>query len=112
MDEQRIAAWIGKSVIIKGDITSSQDLTIDGQVEGRIDLHEHHLIVGVGGGITGEVRARLVTIRGAVIGNITATSKIEILETGSVNGDVTAPSFAMLDGGVLCGKVAIEGVTV
>ena len=101
----RPMACIGKSVIIKGDVTGSEDLAIDGQVEGRIELRDHSLTIGVGAAIKAEVIARTVTVRGAVTGNVTASEKIHIRETGSVDGDISAPRFAMSDGAVLCGSV-------
>lgn len=105
LEERRMTAWIGKAVTITGDVVASEDLIVDGQVEGRIDLRNHHLTVGVGARLRSDVRARIVTVRGAVIGNITASERLEILETGSVEGDVRAPRFMMKDGAQLRGIV-------
>jgi cytoskeletal protein CcmA (bactofilin family) len=101
----RPMACIGKSVVVKGDVSSSEDLAIDGRVEGRIELRGHCLTVGVGAAVTADVIARVVTIRGAITGNVTASEKIHIRETGSVDGNISAPRFAMVDGAVLRGSV-------
>jgi cytoskeletal protein CcmA (bactofilin family) len=98
-------ACIGKSVVIKGDVIGAEDLTIDGQVEGRIELLNHHLTVGVGAAIKAEVIVGTLTLRGAVTGNITASEAVHLRETGSVDGDISVPRLAMSDGAVLCGKV-------
>jgi cytoskeletal protein CcmA (bactofilin family) len=105
LQEQQRIAGIGPSVIIKGDVTSAEDLTIDGRVEGTVTLGGHALSVGVGAAILAELVAKTITISGAVTGTVTAGDKVEIRETGSVNGDIRAPRFAMRDGAVLCGHV-------
>src|ERR1700687_725134 len=88
-DEAPPTACIGKSVVIKGDVIGAEDLTIDGQVEGRIELLNHHLTVGVGAAIKAEVIVRTLTLRGAVTGNITASEAVHLRETGSVDGDIS-----------------------
>lgn len=104
--EPRTTARIGTSVTIKGDVIGAEDLTIDGQVEGTIALGDHTLTVGVGAAIRAELKARAVVISGAITGNVTATERIEIRETGSVNGDITAPRLSVREGAVLGGRVA------
>lgn len=98
-------ARIGKSVTIKGEVISSEDLIVEGYVEGRIDLQGHSLLIGTGGGIHAEIAAQTVIIQGTVTGNVTAREKIEVRETGSVDGDVVAPLIAVFDGAVLHGRV-------
>ena len=73
----------GSTVSIKGEITGAEDLTVDGQVEGRIDLSQHVLTIGPRGRVTAEVVARSVVVQGQVVGNITASERIEIREHGS-----------------------------
>jgi cytoskeletal protein CcmA (bactofilin family) len=104
-DERRVVAWVGKSVIFKGDLISSEDMTIDGRVEGTIELRDHALTIGPDADIRANVIARAVTILGAVTGTITASERIDIGETGSVEGDITCPRLAMADGSVLHGRV-------
>jgi cytoskeletal protein CcmA (bactofilin family) len=106
--ERRTAAWIGKSVFIKGELVSDEDLTIDGRIEGTIALGDHCLTVGVGAAIQADLTAHTLIISGAVTGNVTATERIEILETGSVDGDITTPRLAVRDGAVLRGRIDVE----
>ena len=98
-------ACIGKSVVVKGEVISSEDLVVDGHVEGRIDLQGHGLTVGASGGVRAEIAATRVTIYGSVTGNITATEKVEVKETGSVDGDITAPKIAVSEGATLRGRI-------
>jgi cytoskeletal protein CcmA (bactofilin family) len=108
-DERRIAAWISKTVVVTGHVVCFEDLTIDGRVEGTIELGDHSLTIGVGAGVKANLVARRITIGGTVTGNVLATDKVDLLATGSVEGDVTAPVFAMADGAVLTGKVDAQG---
>ena len=103
--ERRTSAWIGKSVFIKGDVISAEDLTIDGRVEGTIALADHCLTVGVGAAIQADLTGHTLIISGAVTGNVTATERIEIRETGSVEGDIAAPRLTVRDGAVLRGRI-------
>lgn len=105
IEERRVVAWVGKSVVFKGDLISSEDMTIDGRVEGTIELRNHSLTIGPDAHIQADIVARTVTVLGAVVGTITADDKIFIRETGSVDGDVLAPRLAMADGAVLKGRV-------
>ncbi len=109
IDERRIAAWIGKALSIEGRITSRENLTIDGQVEGTIELGEHSLTIGVGAAVTADLTAKSITISGAVTGNIVATDRVDLQATGSVDGDIAAPRLFMADGAVIRGKVEIRG---
>jgi cytoskeletal protein CcmA (bactofilin family) len=99
------AAGIGKSVVIKGDVIGSEDLTIDGRVEGRIELRGHSLLIGPNAKVRAQVVARTITIMGAVTGHITASDKVDIRTAGSVEGDIDAPKVAMADGAHLCGRI-------
>lgn len=100
------SAWIGKSVIVKGDVIASEDLTIDGRVEGTIEVGAHGLTIGVGAAVLADLVARVITISGSVTGNVTATERVDLRATGSVDGDVTTPRLAMDEGAVLHGEVA------
>mgnify|MGYP000856286467 FL=1 len=96
---------VGKSVVIEGEVNGSEDLTIEGQVDGKIELRQHMLTIGPNGRITAEVFAKSVVILGAVIGNVTATEKVNIRESGSVDGDITAPRVAIAEGAHFRGNV-------
>lgn len=105
VDERRLACWIGKSILIRGDVVSSGDLVIDGQVEGTIDLGDHSLTIGPGASVTADLLAKTVTISGKVKGNVTGMTRVELKATGSIEGDVTAPKFVMDEGASISGKV-------
>jgi len=81
---------IGKSVIIKGELSGSEDLTIEGHVEGRIDLKDNVLTIGPNGKIKAEVFAKAVVVLGEVTGNVTASEKVDIRDNGSVDGDIAS----------------------
>src|SRR5262245_11579553 len=78
VDERRATAWIGQSVVIEGRITSSQDLRIDGKVEGTIEVGDHLLTVGAGAAVKANLVARSILISGAVVGNVTATERLDL----------------------------------
>ena len=104
-EERRVTAWVGKSVIFKGELVSSEDMAIDGRVEGSIDVRGHTLTIGPDADIRATIQAGTVTVLGAVSGKITAEQKVEIRPSGSVEGDITSPRLAMADGAVLRGRV-------
>src|SRR3954464_15472071 len=104
-DERRKAAWIGGSILVKGDVVSTEDLMIDGQVQGTIELGDHSLTIGPGATIVADLVAKDVTISGKVQGNVMGSAKVELKSTGKVEGDITAPKFVMEDGAGLSGKV-------
>jgi cytoskeletal protein CcmA (bactofilin family) len=108
-DERRTAAWIGKALRIEGRITSAENLTIDGQVQGTIELGEHSLTIGAGAAVTADLAAKSIVIGGRVIGNIVATDGLSLQATGSVEGDIVAPRLSMADGATIKGKVEIRG---
>jgi cytoskeletal protein CcmA (bactofilin family) len=104
-DERRVSAWIGTALVVQGKVISTQDLTIDGKVEGTIELGDHGLTIGSGAEIRADLVAQTITISGAVTGNVTATSVVDLRATGSVDGDITTPRLIMADGAVIKGKV-------
>jgi len=99
---------IGKSVFIKGELTGDEDLTIEGRVEGKIELKDHNLVIGPNGKINAEINAKAVTVIGSVVGNISAGEMIEIRTTGSVTGDIKAPRVSIADGAHLKGSVDMQ----
>lgn len=106
-EERRVAAWIGASLIIKGDLTSSEDMTIAGQVEGDVAVKKNTLVIAPEARIQGDIVARSVAVHGKVVGAITAERKVEIGETGSVDGDINAPRVTVAEGAVLHGRVKV-----
>ena len=99
---------IGKSVVIKGELNGSEDLTIEGQVEGTIQLRDHVLTIGANGRIKAQVFAKSVIVLGEVTGNVTATDKVDIRDNGSVDGDIVAPRVAIAEGAHFRGSVDMQ----
>jgi cytoskeletal protein CcmA (bactofilin family) len=97
---------LGKSVMIKGELSGSEDLTLYGRMEGSVKLPEYTLTIGPDADIKAEISAKTVVIMGGVTGNVIAGEKVEIRSTGSVTGDIASPRFAIQDGGSMRGKVA------
>ena len=90
--------WVGKSVVFKGELVSSEDMSIDGRVEGTVDVRDHTLTIGPDAEIHANISAKTITIHGAVTGSIKASEKVDIRESGKVDGDITAPRVAMAEG--------------
>jgi cytoskeletal protein CcmA (bactofilin family) len=105
IDERRAVAWVGKSVIFKGTLISSEDITIDGQVEGTIEVRDQTLTVGPDASIRADIVARTVTIHGTIVGNIRASEKIDLRATGRIEGNLAAPSIVVADGAMVSGRV-------
>jgi cytoskeletal protein CcmA (bactofilin family) len=103
---------IGKSVVIKGELNGSEDLTIEGHVEGKIELRDHVLTIGPNGRIRAEVFAKSVIVLGEVSGNVTATEKVDIRDNGSVDGDIISPRVAIAEGAHFRGSVDMQRAAV
>ena len=99
---------IGKSVVIKGELSGSEDLTIEGHVEGKIELKDHLLTIGPNGRIKAQVFAKTVIVLGEVTGNISASEKVEIRDGGSVDGDIVSPRVAIAEGAHFRGSVDMQ----
>jgi cytoskeletal protein CcmA (bactofilin family) len=99
---------IGKSVIIKGELTGSEDLTIEGQVEGKIELKDNVLTIGPNGKIKAQVFAKIVIVLGEVQGNIAASERVDIRDNGSVDGDLASPRVAIADGAHFRGSIDMQ----
>jgi cytoskeletal protein CcmA (bactofilin family) len=109
VDERRMSAWIGTALVVQGRVISTQDLTIDGKVEGTIELGNHGLTIGSGAEIKADLVAQTITISGAVTGNVTASSVVDLRASGSVDGDITTPRLIMAEGATIKGKVDAIG---
>jgi len=101
-------ASIGKSIIINGELSGSEDMTIEGRVDGKIDLKDYVLTVGANGRIKAQVTAKSIVVFGQVTGNLSATEKVDIKEKGSVEGDIVAPRVAIADGSHFKGSVDMQ----
>ena len=99
------SARLGQSVVITGESTESEDLTIEGRVDGTVESRQHTVVIGHQATVKAQVFAKEVVVLGKVIGNITATTKVEIRENGTVEGDLTSPSVAIAEGATFRGSI-------
>jgi cytoskeletal protein CcmA (bactofilin family) len=104
----RASARLGSSLHVKGEISGSEDLLIDGSVEGLIQLDERKLTVGATAKVTADIIAREVVVYGTVKGNLRAKDRIEIKKDGSVNGDLTTSRIMIEDGAYFKGSIEID----
>ena len=102
------AASIGSSIQIKGELQGDEDLTIDGRVEGKIDLRDHNLTIGPNGKIKADLYARHIVIAGDVAGNAHAAERVEIAPSGRLTGDIVSPRITIADGAHFKGSVDME----
>jgi len=110
MDTARTSefAHIGKSVIIKGELSGSEDLYVDGVVEGTIELHGNSLVVGPNGQVRANINAKGVVVQGKVEGNIRASERAELHKTAVITGDIVTRRIAIEEGAYFKGKVDIQ----
>jgi len=109
MDTYRAdVAHIGKSVIIRGELSGSEDLYLDGEVEGNIDLHNHNLVIGPNGRVRANVQAKDVVIHGKVDGNVTGVDKVELKKSAMLNGDINTQRIVIEDGAFFKGAIDIR----
>jgi cytoskeletal protein CcmA (bactofilin family) len=102
------SASISQGIRIKGEVTGSEDLFVDGHVEGKVNLSNGSLTVGPNGEVKADIFAREVIVRGRVDGKIVGREKIQLLSTGNVAGDLQTERLTIEDGAVLRGRVEIE----
>ena len=98
-------ANLGQSLFIKGEVTGSEDLTVEGRVEGKIDLKDHNLTIGPNGRVHADIHAKTITIIGEVTGNVLADEKVDLTDSGRLVGDIRAPRIAVSDGAQFKGSV-------
>src|ERR1700680_1303984 len=104
------SAVLGKSVIVKGQIFSREDLTIDGEVEGTVELQEHRLTVGPNGKVLAAVKAREIVVLGTIHGNVEASEKIDIRKEAKLVGDIKTARIVIEDGAYFKGNIDIARV--
>jgi len=105
MAVENVAARIGKSVVIRGEVKGSEDLFIDGRIEGTVSLTESRLTIGPNAVLAADLSARDVLVLGQVQGNISASGRVELRAGCQVTGDVQALRLAIEDNAVFRGKV-------
>jgi len=101
-------AQIGKSVVVKGELSGSEDLYVDGQVEGSIALKGNSLTVGPNGQVKASVDAKGVVVQGKLDGNIQASDRVDLRKSAIVTGDISAQRISIEEGAYLKGKVEIQ----
>jgi cytoskeletal protein CcmA (bactofilin family) len=101
-------ATIGKSLVIKGEVTGSESLYIDGRVEGSINLSGNRVTVGRNGVVSANINAREIVVLGKVRGNLTASDRVDIRSDGSLTGDVVAARISIEDGAFFKGGIDIR----
>ena len=101
-------ATIGQSVVIKGELSASEDLTTEGRIKGKIELQQHLVTIGQNATVRAQVFAREVIVLGHVVGNIHATEKVDIRENGKVEGDIVSPTVAIADGAHFRGSIDMQ----
>jgi cytoskeletal protein CcmA (bactofilin family) len=105
-------ATIGKSLVIKGTISGTEDLYIDGEVEGAIELKDNNITVGPNGRVNAGLHARDIVVLGRVKGNVRAIERLEIRKVGSLIGDIITARVVIEDGAYFKGSIDIQkGVT-
>lgn len=110
MSERTVVAGIGKSIVIKGELSGNEDLAIEGRVEGKINLNQTLLTVGEQGKVKAQIVAKTVVVIGQVQGNITAVDKVDIRDKGAVDGDICAPRVAIAEGAHFRGSIDMRPV--
>lgn len=101
------SATIGKAVMVKGQIFSREDLVIDGEVEGTVELHDHKLTVGPNGKVAAGVKAREIVVLGSIHGNVEAADKIDIRKDAKLVGDIKTARIVIEDGAYFKGSIDI-----
>ncbi len=101
-------ATIGRSLVIKGEISGAESLYVDGRIEGSVNLAEHRVTIGRNGSVQANITAREVVVMGKVTGNIDCIDRVDIRSEGVVNGDVTTQRISVEDGAILKGGIQVR----
>ena len=101
-------ATIGRTLVIKGEVSGAEALYIDGRIEGKITLTDHRVTIGRNGSVQADITAREVVVMGKVTGNIECTDRVDIRSEGVVNGNVTTIRISVEDGAVLKGGIQVK----
>jgi len=101
-------ATIGRTLVIKGEVSAAEALYIDGRIEGKISMPEHRVTIGRNGSVQANINAREVVVMGKVNGNIECSDRVDIRSEGSVTGDVSTIRISVEDGAVLKGGIEVR----
>jgi cytoskeletal protein CcmA (bactofilin family) len=108
-ETDREIAHIGKSVVIKGELSGSEDLYLDGEVEGTIELKQNSITVGTNGRVKAKITAKTVIVDGKVEGDIFGSERVEIRSSANVNGNIATKRIVIAEGASFRGSVTQEG---
>ncbi len=108
VEQLRERAIIGSSITVKGEIAGDEDLMVQGQVEGRIELRQHNVTVGKNGRVKADIFGKIISIEGEVRGNVFGEEKIVIRSTGVLHGNITAPRVTLEDGSKFKGSIDMD----
>jgi cytoskeletal protein CcmA (bactofilin family) len=103
-----VTVWVGKSVVFKGELVSSEDMTLDGRVEGTVIVRDHVLTIGPDANIHADINARTIVVHGSVTGSIKATEKVDVRHTAKIDGGIAAPRIAVAEGADLHGRIDVQ----
>lgn len=106
--ERTDVGHIGKSVVIRGELTGNEDLYLDGEIEGNINLRDHKLVIGPNGKIKASITARDIVLHGRVEGNVSATERVELKKACTLVGDVSTQRIVIEDGAYFKGSIDIK----
>lgn len=101
---QRTTSVIGKTLLIKGEIASDEEVLVEGTIEGKLNI-KHRVIVGKSGQVNADIEAREVIIKGIVNGNVTGNYKVEIIPEGVLNGNIVSQRVVLAEGAVFKGNI-------
>ena len=101
-------ATIGRTLVIKGEVSGSESLYVDGRIEGKITMPESRVTIGRNGKVDASITAREVVVMGKVTGNIECSDRVDIRAEGSVNGDITTARISVEDGAALKGGIQVR----
>jgi len=108
MESSAAKAILGKSVVVKGHLLSGEDLTIDGEIEGTIDMIEHRLTIAANGSVRANVKARDIEVRGYIEGKLEAVNKVYIRKGGKFVGDIHSAGIVIDEGGHMRGSIDLS----
>jgi cytoskeletal protein CcmA (bactofilin family) len=100
-------ATIGRTLVIKGEVSGSESLYVDGKIEGTLTFKDHRVTVGRNGVVQANIAAREVVIMGKVTGNVECSDRVDIRSEGTLNGDVVSARISVEDGAMLRGSVQL-----
>jgi len=104
-------AHIGKSVVVRGELSGSENLYLDGEVEGSIELRDHHLTIGPHGKVRASVNARDIVVHGELNGNVHGTERVELKKSAVLTGDIVTQRIVIEDGAVFKGTLDTQRET-